>query len=137
MQTYPKPVGAYSAYVKAGEMLYISGQIALDSTTNALIQGGVREQTQKVLENIAAILKENGLTPQNIVKTSVFLASIDDFAAMNECYEAFFKDAFADENGVNFGENQIKIPFPARSAMAVKALPKGALIEIEAIAFFG
>ncbi|TKX29309.1 reactive intermediate/imine deaminase [Campylobacter sp. MIT 12-5580] len=118
MQTYPKAVGAYSAFRKAGDLIFISGQLGLDPQTNELVKGGVGEQTKQALNNIKAILKENGLEISQVVKTMVLLSDISDFAIMNEVYEKEFQ-----------------APFPARSAFAVKDLPKGAKVEIEAIAY--
>lgn len=117
MQTYPKPVGAYSAYRQANNFVFLSGQIPLHSQSNELVQGDIVEQTKQVFSHIKAILSENGLSLKDIVKTTVLLADINDFAKMNEVYASFFTP-----------------PYPARSAFAVKDLPKGAKIEIEVIA---
>lgn len=118
MQSYPKAIGPYSAFKKAGDLLFVSGQIPLDPATNELISGDIKAQTRRVCENIAAILAENGLNFGAVVKTAVFLADISDFAAVNEIYGEFFTP-----------------PYPARSCVAVKSLPKGARVEIEVIAF--
>lgn len=120
MQTYPKAIGAYSAYKIAGNFVFTSGQIPINPKTNELVSGGIKEQTAQCFENIKAILAENGLNLSHIVKTTVFLADINDFAAMNETYASFLNS-----------------PYPARSAFAVKDLPKGAKVEIEIIAFKG
>lgn len=117
MQTYPKAIGAYSAYRVVGDFVFASGQIPLNPNTNELVQGGIKEQTAQVFENIKGILAENGLSLANVVKTTVFLADISDFTAMNETYASF-----------------LSAPYPARSAVAVKDLPKGAKVEIEIIA---
>ena len=117
MQTYPKAIGAYSAYRVVGDFVFASGQIPLNPNTNELVQGGIKEQTAQVFENIKGILAENGLSLANVVKTTVFLADINDFSAMNETYASF-----------------LNAPYPARSAVAVKDLPKGAKVEIEIIA---
>ena len=117
---YPKAIGPYSAYKVAGDFVFASGQIPLNPTTNELVEGDIATQTKQVFENINGILSENGLTFANVVKTSVFLADINDFGAMNEVYAKFFSE-----------------PYPARSAVAVKDLPKGAKVEIEIIAFKG
>lgn len=117
MQDYPKAVGAYSAYRVAKDFVFVSGQIPLDPKTNELITGDIGEQTKQIFNNIKAILAENDLELKDIIKTSVLLADINDFAKMNEVYASFFTP-----------------PYPARSAFAVKDLPKGARIEIEVIA---
>ena len=114
---YPKAVGAYSVYRVVGDFLFASGQIPLNPATNELVNGDIAAQTKQVLENIKGILAENGLKFSNVVKTTVFLADIKDFAAMNEVYASYFSE-----------------PYPARSAVAVKDLPKGARVEIEIIA---
>ncbi len=117
MADYPKAIGPYSVCAEAANFVFCSGQIPLNPATNELVSGGIKEQTRQVLENVRAILAEKGLNLGNVVKTTVFLADINDFAAMNEIYAEFFT-----------------APYPARSAIAVKALPKGALVEIEVIA---
>ena len=114
---YPKAIGAYSVYRVVGDFLFASGQIPLNPATNELVNGDIATQTKQVLENIKGILAENGLKFSNVVKTTVFLADIKDFAAMNEVYASYFSE-----------------PYPARSAVAVKDLPKGARVEIEIIA---
>ena len=114
---YPKAIGAYSVYRVVGDFLFASGQIPLNPATNELVNGDIAAQTKQVLENIKGILAENGLKFSNVVKTTVFLADIKDFAAMNEVYASYFSE-----------------PYPARSAVAVKDLPKGARVEIEIIA---
>ena len=113
----PAAIGPYSQAIEANGFVFASGQLPIDPTTGQFPEGGVKEQTRQSLLNAQAILREAGLELKNVVKTTVFLASMDDFAAMNEVYASFF------------GE-----PFPARSAVAVKTLPKGALVEIECIA---
>ncbi|TQR41218.1 reactive intermediate/imine deaminase [Campylobacter sp. MIT 12-8780] len=120
MQKYPKALGAYSVYRKANGFLFVSGQLPLDPQTNEFIQGGIKEQTKQALENIKAILEENDMDFSCVLKSTVFLADINDFIQMNEVYASYF-DA----------------PYPARSAFAVKDLPKGSRIEIEVIAFKG
>lgn len=112
----PKPVGPYSQAVLAGNILYLSGQIPLDASTGAVSGENITEQTEKVIENIAAVLEAAGAGFENVVKTTCFLASMDDFAAFNSIYEKYF------------------ISKPARSCVGAGALPKGALVEIEAIA---
>ena len=113
----PAAIGSYSQAVEANGFVFASGQLPIDPLTGQFPEGGVKEQTRQSLLNAQAILREAGLELQNVVKTTVFLASMDDFAAMNEVYSSFFSE-----------------PFPARSAVAVKTLPKGALVEIECIA---
>lgn len=113
----PAAVGPYSQAIEINGMLFISGQLPIDPKTGEFPVGGIKEQTEQSFENIKAILAEVGLTTDNIVKTTVLLAEIADFGAMNEVY------------ATQFGSS-----FPARSAFAVKDLPKGALVEIEVIA---
>jgi len=115
----PVPVGPYSQAVRAGDLLFCSGQIALDPASGALLAGDVRAQTDRVLENLKALLAHEGLSLAHVVKTTVFLANLADFAAVNEVYARYFT---AD--------------FPARSTVQVAALPKGAKVEIEVIAHY-
>jgi 2-iminobutanoate/2-iminopropanoate deaminase len=116
----PAAIGPYSQAIRIGKTLYASGQIALDPVTSQLVPGGVPEQTVQVFENIRAVLAEAGLDLAHVVKTTVFLRSMADFAAMNEVYARYLAP-----DGV--------IP-PARSTVAVAQLPKDALVEIEVIA---
>lgn len=113
----PAAIGPYSQAVEVNGFVYISGQLPIDPATGEFPAGGVKEQTEQSFKNIKAILAEAGLTTDNIVKTLVLLSDMADFAGMNEVYAA------------QFGET-----FPARSAFAVKTLPKNALVEIEVIA---
>lgn len=113
----PAAIGPYSQAIKVGELVFVSGQLPIDSATGAFAEGGIKELTRQSLTNMKAILEEAGTSMANVVKTTVFLADMNDFAAMNEVYAEFFA-----------------APFPARSAVAVKTLPKGALVEIECIA---
>ena len=113
----PAAIGPYSQAVSIGNLVFLSGQLALVPATGTLAEGGIKEQTEQALKNIEAILAEAGLTTDNVVKTTVFLADINDFAAMNEIYAQHFTASF-----------------PARSAVQVAALPKGGLVEIECIA---
>ena len=113
----PKAIGSYSQAVKAGNMLFVSGQIPIDPKTGELSSGTIQEQTKLVLTNIGAILKAAGYGYENVVKTTCLLADIKDFQDMNGVYAEFFT------------QNP-----PARSAFAVKDLPKGARLEIEVIA---
>lgn len=119
-QNAPAAIGPYSQAIEVNGFVYASGQLPIDPATGAFPEGGVKEQTRQSLLNVKAILEEAGLTLSNVVKTTVYLADIGDFAAMNEVYSQFFAQ-----------------PFPARSAIAVKALPKGALVEVEVVAARG
>jgi 2-iminobutanoate/2-iminopropanoate deaminase len=113
----PKAIGPYSQAIKFGNILFISGQVPVNPATGELT-GDIKVQTRQVLENIKSILSAAGASANDIVKTTVFLKNLDDFTAMNEIYSAYFpKEA------------------PARSTVEVARIPRGALIEIEAIAF--
>ena len=113
----PAAIGPYSQAIQVGNLIYTSGQIPIDSSTGAFVEGGIKEQTRQSLTNVKAILEEAGLSMSNVVKTTVFMADMGDFADMNAVYAEFFTE-----------------PYPARSAVAVKTLPKGALVEIEVVA---
>jgi 2-iminobutanoate/2-iminopropanoate deaminase len=114
----PRPVGPYAPAVPArGPLVFVSGQIPIDPATGALVAGDIKAQTDRALANLEAVLRRQGLTRRQVVKTTVFLRDIADLSAMNEVYAAFFGDTR-----------------PARSAVGVAALPAGARIEIEAIA---
>ena len=114
----PAAIGPYSQAIDSGAgIVFVSGQLPIDPATGAFPEGGIKEQTWQSLANAKAILEAAGLGLGNVVKTTVFLADMGDFAAMNEVYAQFFT-----------------APFPARSAVAVKTLPKGAMVEIECIA---
>ena len=113
----PKAIGPYSQAILAGSLLFCSGQIPLDPDTGALVEGDIALQTRQVLTNVGEILKAAGIRLDQVVKTTVFLADMNDFAAMNEVYATFFP-----------------APAPARSTVAAAGLPKGARIEIEVIA---
>ena len=114
----PAAIGPYSQAISSGAgLVFVSGQLPINPATGAFPEGGVKEQTRQSLTNAASILEAAGLSLKNVVKTTVFLADMADFAAMNEVYAQLFS-----------------APFPARSAVAVKTLPKGALVEIECIA---
>ena len=116
----PAAIGPYSQAIRSGDMLFASGQIGLDPTTGQLVPGGIAEQTKRVFENIKAVLAQAGLDVKHVVKTTVYLKSMSDFAVVNEIYASFLASA-----GV--------VP-PARSTVAVAGLPKDALVEIEVIA---
>ena len=113
----PAAIGPYSQAIQVGNLIYTSGQIPIDPATGQLVEGGIKEQTRQSLNNIQAILQEAGLTMTSVVKTTVFMADMADFADMNSIYAEFFTE-----------------PYPARSAVAVKTLPKNALVEIEVVA---
>jgi len=116
----PAAIGPYSQGVKAGDFLYTSGQVALDPATGQIVSGGISEQTVRVLENLKAVLAAAGCELKDVIKTTVFLKNMSDFAAMNEVYGRYFAP-----QGV--------VP-PARSTVEVARLPKDALVEIEVIA---
>ena len=113
----PSAIGPYSQAIRVGNFVFASGQIPIDPKTGLFVEGGIKEQTRQSLTNVKSILEEAGLTMSNVVKTTVFMADMNDFADMNAVYSEFFTE-----------------PYPARSAVAVKTLPKGALVEIEVIA---
>lgn len=113
----PKAVGPYNQAIEINGFLYVSGQLPIDVATGEFVPGGVKEQCVKVFENIGHILKEAGYGFENVVKTTVYLTDMSDFATMNEIYANFFKE-----------------PYPARVAFAVKGLPKGSLIEADVVA---
>lgn len=113
----PGAIGPYSQAIQVGNLVYTSGQLPIDPATGAFPEGGINPQTRQSLLNVKAILEEAGLTMNNVVKTTVFLADMGDFAEMNSVYAEFFA-----------------VPYPARSAVAVKTLPKNALVEIEVVA---
>ena len=113
----PKPIGPYSQGIKANGLVYLSGQVALDPKTAELVGADIRQQTERVLENIKGILEAAGVNLHHVLKTTVFLKDMNDFAAMNEVYARYFASA----------------P-PARSTVQVSRLPKDALVEIEVIA---
>jgi len=113
----PAAIGPYSQAIKSGNLLFLSGQIAIDPRTNQFIAGSVEEQTRRVLENLKAVLNANGMTLAHVVSTTIFLTDMNDFVKVNAVYGTFFKDQ----------------P-PARATVGVSGLPKGALVEISAIA---
>ena len=113
----PAAIGPYSQAIEVNGFVFASGQIPIDPATGEFVEGGIQEQTRQALTNASNILKQAGTDLAHVVKTTVFLSSITDFAAMNEIYAQFFTE-----------------PYPARSAVAVKDLPKGALGEVEVLA---
>lgn len=113
----PKAIGPYSQAIEANGFVFASGQLPVDPMTGEFAPGGIKEQTRQSLLNAQSVLEAAGLTLSHVAKTTVFLSDMANFADMNEVYSQFFKE-----------------PFPARSAVAVKTLPKNALVEIECIA---
>ena len=113
----PAAIGPCNQAVQIGNLVFTSGQIPIDPATGTLVQGGIKEQTRRSLANVKAVLEAAGLSMDKVVKTTVFMADMNDFADMNSVYAEFFSE-----------------PYPARSAVAVKTLPKGALVEIEVVA---
>ena len=115
----PTAIGPYSSALRAGQLLFISGQVPLDPATGAVVTGDIAAQTRRVLENIGALLAAGGLTYADLVRTTVFLADMNDFAAMNEVYRTYLTE-----------------PYPARSTIEAARLPRDARIEIDAIAMY-
>ena len=113
----PSAIGPYSQAIRSGSLVFCSGQVPLDPGSGSLVAGGIEDQTERVLENLVAVLGATGLSLTDVVKTTVFLVSMDDFAALNEVYARYLTD-----------------DPPARSTVAVAALPMGARVEIEAVA---
>ena len=115
----PKPVGPYSAALRAGQLLFVSGQVPLDPATGRMVEGDIGVHTRRVLENVRARLEAAGLSFAHVVRTTVFLADMNDFQAMNEIYATFFSE-----------------PYPARSTVQAARLPRDARIEIDVIASY-
>ena len=113
----PAAVGPYSQAIDCGDTVYLSGQIPLDPATGVIVEGGIETQARRMFDNIGAVLEKAGLNYKNVVKTTVFLTDIGDFAALNKIYGEFFSE-----------------PYPARSCVEVSNLPKGAKVECECIA---
>ena len=113
----PAAIGPYSQAIEVNGFVFASGQIPIDPKTGNFVEGGIKEQTRQAIENAGNILKAAGTDLSHVVKTTVYLDNMDDFAAMNEVYAQYFTQ-----------------PFPARSAVAVEKLPKGALVEVEVLA---
>jgi len=113
----PKAIGPYSPAVRAGQLVFISGQVPIDPSTGNLIDGDIAAQTRRALDNLGALLKAAGLSYANVVRTTVFLADMNDFSAMNQAYATYFSE-----------------PYPARSTVQVSRLPKDARVEIDVIA---
>ena len=118
-QNAAAPVGPYNHAVRVGDLLFCSGQIPLDPATGQLVSGDIKAQTERVLENVKAVLEDQKLTFSNVVKSTVFMTNLGDFAAMNEVYARYFTG-----------------DFPARSTVQVAALPRSASVEIEVIAHY-
>ncbi|HEX6780319.1 MAG TPA: RidA family protein [Ktedonobacterales bacterium] len=116
----PNPIGPYSPAIKTDSLIFCAGQTPVDPATGQLVSGGIQEQTQRVMENLRAVLTAAGSSFDSVVKTTVFLTSMSDFAAMNEVYGRYFSGAA-----------------PARTTVAVAELPRGARVEIECIALPG
>ena len=114
-----KPVGPYSAALRTGDLLFVSGQVPIDPASGAMVDGDIAAQTRRALENVGLLLRAAGLTYANVVRTTVFLADMNDFKAMNEVYSTFFVE-----------------PYPARSTVQAARLPRDARIEIDAIAAY-
>jgi 2-iminobutanoate/2-iminopropanoate deaminase len=114
----PAPIGPYSQAVEAGNLLYVSGQIAIDPTTNNLVTGSIDEETRQVINNILAILAQAGCSAENIVKTTIFLSDMSHFTKVNEIYSSYFES-----------------DFPARETVAVAGLPKNVNVEISVTAY--
>ena len=115
----PKAVGPYSQAIRAGDLLFLAGQIPLDPASGTLIEGDISVQTRRVLDNIGAVLRAAGLSFGHVAKTTVFLSDLNDMAAMNEVYGTYFSE-----------------PYPTRATVQVARLPRDVRIEIEAIAAF-
>src|ERR1700682_1690460 len=115
----PKAIGPYSQAVRAGQLLFASGQIPTDPATGAIVDGDVAAQTRRVFDNLNAVLKAANLSFANVVRTTVFLADMNDFAAMNEVYGKYFSE-----------------PYPARATVQVARLPRDARVEIDLIATY-
>jgi 2-iminobutanoate/2-iminopropanoate deaminase len=115
----PKAIGPYSPAVRAGQLLFVSGQVALDPATGNMVEGGIAEQTRRVLDNLGALLTAGGRSFADVVRTTIFLADMNDFAAVNEIYGQYFKE-----------------PYPARATVQVARLPKDARVEIDVIATY-
>ena len=115
----PKAIGPYSAALRAGQLLFVSGQVPSDPATGMLVEGDIAVQTRRVLQNVSTLVEAAGLTLAHVVRTTVFLADMNDFAAMNDVYRTFFSE-----------------PYPARSTVQAARLPRDARIEIDAVASY-
>jgi 2-iminobutanoate/2-iminopropanoate deaminase len=115
----PKPIGPYSPAVRSGQLLFVSGQIPVDPATGSLVTGDIAAETRRVMENIGTLLRAAGLDFSAVVRSTVFLADMNDFAAMNSVYGGYFRE-----------------PYPARATVQVAGLPRDARIEIDVIATY-
>jgi 2-iminobutanoate/2-iminopropanoate deaminase len=115
----PKAIGPYSQAIRVGQLLFLSGQVPLDPSTGQMVDGDVAAQTRRVMENLSAILQSAGLSFTAVVRTTIFLADMNDFAKVNEVYGSYFSE-----------------PYPARATVQVARLPKDARVEIDAVASF-
>ena len=115
----PKAIGPYSAALRSGNLLFISGQIPIDPATGDIVSGDISTQTRRVLDNVGALLAQAGLSFVNVVRTTVFVADLNDFVAVNDVYRTYFSE-----------------PYPARSTIQAGRLPRDARVEIDAIAMF-
>ena len=115
----PKAIGPYSQAVRAGQLLFASGQIPLDPATGSLVDGDVDAQTRRVMENLGAVLEAAGLSFASVVRTTIYLADMNDFAKVNDVYGSYFRE-----------------PYPARATVQVARLPKDARVEIDAVAAY-
>ena len=115
----PKPVGPYSAALRAGSLLFVSGQVPLDPETGRMVEGDIASQTRRVLQNVGALLDAASLSFAHVVRTTVFLADMNDFQAMNDVYAGFFAE-----------------PYPARSTIQAARLPRDARVEIDVVASY-
>ena len=115
----PKAIGPYSPAVRAGQLLFVSGQVPLDPATGQMVDGGIAEQTRRVLDNVGALLTAGGRSFADVVRTTIFLADMNDFAAVNEIYGQYFSE-----------------PYPARATVQVARLPRDARVEIDVIASY-
>ena len=115
----PKAIGPYSQAIRSGQLLFLSGQVALDPATGQIVDGDVAAQTRRVMENLGAVLEAAGLSFADVVRTTIYLADMNDFAAVNEAYGGYFT-----------------APAPARATVQVARLPRDARVEIDAVASF-
>ena len=115
----PRAIGPYSPAVRAGQLLFVSGQVGLDPATGQMVDGGIAPQTRRVLDNVGALLTAGGRSFADVVRTTIFLADMNDFAAVNEIYGQYFSE-----------------PYPARATVQVARLPKDARVEIDVIAAY-
>jgi 2-iminobutanoate/2-iminopropanoate deaminase len=115
----PKPVGPYSSALRAGSLLFVSGQVPLDPASGQMVEGDIAAQTRRVLQNVGALLEAGKLSFGHVVRTTVFLADMNDFQAMNEAYATFFSE-----------------PYPARSTIQAARLPRDARVEIDVVASY-